>query len=107
MELIFEEEIIIILQSSHCRESDSLLIIDSIWNKNITVKKKINDHFRITFLLPDFLSKILYLPLYLFKKIIKLFEKTKQIFDPNGIFNPGKKVKGNIKYAMKHIKTHS
>jgi len=38
------------------------------------------------------------------KKIIKLFEKTKRIFDPHEIFNPGKKVKGDIKYAMAHIK---
>jgi FAD/FMN-containing dehydrogenase len=36
--------------------------------------------------------------------VIKLFEQTKQIFDPLNIFNPGKKVGGNLGYAMAHIK---
>tara|TARA_Y100000310_G_C20650710_1_gene799271 strand:+ start:415 stop:2052 length:1638 start_codon:yes stop_codon:yes gene_type:complete len=34
-----------------------------------------------------------------------LFKKTKLIFDPKNIFNPGKKVNSSIKYSMKHIKT--
>jgi len=38
------------------------------------------------------------------KKMIKLFEKVKKIFDPEDIFNPGKKVHGDIKYAMSKIK---
>lgn len=40
----------------------------------------------------------------------RLFEETKKIFDPKGIFNPGKKVSlrgqgqaGTLEYAMKHI----
>lgn len=37
-------------------------------------------------------------------KVIKLFEETKKIFDPLNIFNPGKKVKGNLSYAMSKIK---
>ncbi|PIT88898.1 MAG: FAD-binding oxidoreductase [Candidatus Levybacteria bacterium CG10_big_fil_rev_8_21_14_0_10_36_7] len=37
-------------------------------------------------------------------KIIKLFEQTKEIFDPKNIFNPGKKVGGTLKYAMDHIR---
>jgi FAD/FMN-containing dehydrogenase len=37
-------------------------------------------------------------------KIYELFEKTKNIFDPNGIFNPHKKVGGTIKFAMDHMK---
>ena len=36
-------------------------------------------------------------------EIYKLFEKTKQIFDPKNIFNPRKKVGGNMEYAMAHI----
>ena len=39
------------------------------------------------------------------EKIIKLFEATKNIFDPDNIFNPGKKVGGTLKYAMDHLRT--
>ena len=35
--------------------------------------------------------------------IYNLFVKTKDIFDPNRIFNPGKKVRGNLKWALKHF----
>ena len=37
--------------------------------------------------------------------IYKLFIETKNIFDPNNIFNPGKKVGGTLAYAMNHIDT--
>jgi FAD/FMN-containing dehydrogenase len=39
------------------------------------------------------------------EKVVKLFEKTKHIFDPLNIFNPRKKVHGDLDYAMKHIRT--
>ncbi len=38
------------------------------------------------------------------QKIVKLFKETKSIFDPNNIFNPGKKVNGSLDYAMSHIR---
>jgi FAD/FMN-containing dehydrogenase len=38
-------------------------------------------------------------------KIYSLFEKTKDIFDPNHIFNPGKKVGSTGEYSMKHMIT--
>lgn len=38
-------------------------------------------------------------------KIIKLFEEVKDILDPENIFNPGKKVHGNLQYAMDHLRT--
>ena len=37
-------------------------------------------------------------------KIYSLFEETKKIFDPDNIFNPGKKVGGSLDYAMDHIR---
>lgn len=37
------------------------------------------------------------------ENIYKLFEETKKIFDPKGIFNPGKKVGGTLEYAFEHI----
>lgn len=36
-------------------------------------------------------------------EIYKLFKETKKIFDPDNIFNPGKKVGTNLKYAMEHL----
>lgn len=36
-------------------------------------------------------------------KVIELFRKTKDIFDPQGIFNPGKKVGGTKEYMLSHL----
>lgn len=36
-------------------------------------------------------------------KIYSLFEQTKKIFDPENIFNPGKKVNSDLKYSMEHV----
>ncbi|MBI1974629.1 MAG: FAD-binding oxidoreductase [Candidatus Zambryskibacteria bacterium] len=38
-------------------------------------------------------------------EILALFKKVKQIFDPTNIFNPGKKVGGNLEYLNSHIST--
>jgi len=37
------------------------------------------------------------------EEVYKLFKQTKEIFDPNNIFNPGKKVGGTIEYMEEHI----
>ena len=36
--------------------------------------------------------------------IVELFGLTKKIFDPDNIFNPGKKVGGTLEYAMNHLR---
>jgi FAD/FMN-containing dehydrogenase len=36
-------------------------------------------------------------------EVLDLFIKTKEIFDPKNIFNPGKKVGGSIEYMTHHI----
>ncbi|MDP3763255.1 MAG: FAD-binding oxidoreductase [bacterium] len=36
-------------------------------------------------------------------KVLELFKKTKEIFDPHNIFNPGKKVGGTLEYLENHI----
>jgi len=36
-------------------------------------------------------------------EILELFKKTKEIFDPLDIFNPGKKVNGTLEYLESHI----
>ncbi len=45
-----------------------------------------------------------YLPQMYGEKIYALFERVKHIFDPQKIFNPGKKVGGTVQYAMSHIR---
>lgn len=40
------------------------------------------------------------------KEIIKLFEETKNIFDPHGIFNPRKKVHGDLNWTLDRIRTN-
>lgn len=40
------------------------------------------------------------------ESICELFKKTKEIFDPENIFNPRKKVGGTLAYAMEHIREH-
>jgi FAD/FMN-containing dehydrogenase len=39
-------------------------------------------------------------------EIVALFKETKQIFDPNGIFNPHKKANADWQYSMSHIREH-
>lgn len=37
--------------------------------------------------------------------VYKLFQKVKTIFDPDNIFNPGKKVDANMDYTLAHLRT--
>lgn len=39
------------------------------------------------------------------QEVLDLFQKTKEIFDPKNIFNPGKKVGGTLEYLKSHIAT--
>ena len=39
------------------------------------------------------------------EEVYTLFEKTKEIFDPNTIFNPGKKVGADTRYVLAHLDT--
>lgn len=41
------------------------------------------------------------------KEVYKFFEETKRIFDPDNIFNPGKKVNSDFSYALEHIALES
>lgn len=51
----------------------------------------------------DGLLRTAYLPRMFTPEMISLFEKTKDIFDPLHILNPGKKVYGDKDFAWKHI----
>lgn len=44
-----------------------------------------------------------YLSVMYSEKILELFKETKAIFDPQNIFNPGKKVGGSKEYLEKHL----
>jgi len=52
----------------------------------------------------DGLIRTPYLEMMYGAKICALFQRTKEIFDPLGIFNPGKKVGGNLIYALDHLR---
>ncbi len=53
----------------------------------------------------DGLLRTAYLPQMYSEEIIKLFEKTKEIFDPLHMLNPGKKAYGDKRFAWEHIDT--
>ncbi len=53
----------------------------------------------------DGLIRTPYLKTMYGEEIVKLFEETKKIFDPQNIFNPRKKVGGDLSYAMSHLRT--
>jgi FAD/FMN-containing dehydrogenase len=53
----------------------------------------------------DGLLRTPYLSKMFSPEIISLFEQTKNIFDPQGILNPGKKVYGDKDFAWRHIDT--
>ncbi|MBI2623507.1 MAG: FAD-binding oxidoreductase [Candidatus Liptonbacteria bacterium] len=40
------------------------------------------------------------------REVYALFEEVKHTFDPQGVFNPGKKVRGTLKYALEHIRSN-
>ncbi len=47
-----------------------------------------------------------FLPMQFGPEMIKLFEETKKIFDPLGVFNPGKKTAGTLDDIKKFMITH-
>lgn len=51
----------------------------------------------------DGLLRTAYLPKMFSSEMIGLFEKTKAIFDPDNILNPGKKVHGDKDFAWSHV----
>jgi FAD/FMN-containing dehydrogenase len=51
----------------------------------------------------DGLLRTSYLPKMYSPEIVTLFEKTKAIFDPENILNPGKKVHGDKDFAWSHV----
>jgi FAD/FMN-containing dehydrogenase len=51
----------------------------------------------------DGLIRSPYLEMMYGKEIVGLFAEVKKIFDPDNIFNPGKKVNANLRYSMDHI----
>ena len=52
----------------------------------------------------DGLIRTSYLKNMFGEKIVNMFAEIKKIFDPNNIFNPGKKVDVTLEYSMNHIR---
>ncbi|PJE76126.1 FAD-binding oxidoreductase [Candidatus Uhrbacteria bacterium CG10_big_fil_rev_8_21_14_0_10_48_11] len=51
----------------------------------------------------DGLIRTPYLEQQFGKEVCALFRQTKEIFDPDTLFNPGKKVDGSLSYALSHL----
>lgn len=51
----------------------------------------------------DGILRSYFLPELYGNEVYALFEKTKEIFDPGNMFNPGKKVHSSREYALKHM----
>ncbi len=71
---------------------------DEVYNLVVEYKGTITAEHNDGLVRTPYLSKM-YSP-----EVIALFEQTKKIFDPQGIFNPGKKVGGSLGYSLAHIR---
>ena len=84
------------------RNSSERKKIPVVLNKFVKLVKEYNG--TITAEHNDGLIRTPYLESEFGKEIVGLFERVKKIFDEKNIFNPGKKVHGDIKFAISHIK---
>lgn len=87
-------------------------LMDMHDRKNIEVIKEVGEkiydlvkeyHGSITGEHNDGIVRTPYLGKMYSPEILELFKKTKEIFDPQNIFNPGKKVGGTLEYLENHI----
>jgi len=87
-------------------------IMDMHDRKNIEVIKTVGEkiynlvkeyHGSITGEHNDGIVRTPYLDKMYSPEILALFKQTKEIFDPQNIFNPGKKVNGTLEYLESHI----
>jgi len=87
-------------------------IMDMHNRKNIDVIKEVGEkiynlvkeyHGSITGEHNDGIVRTPYLNKMYSPEILDLFQQTKNIFDPQNIFNPGKKVNGTLEYLESHI----
>lgn len=87
-------------------------IMDMHNRKNIGVIKEVGEkiynlvkeyHGSITGEHNDGIVRTPYLDKMYSHEILNLFKQTKDIFDPQNIFNPGKKVNGTLEYLESHI----
>ncbi|MBX4200218.1 FAD-binding oxidoreductase [Candidatus Parcubacteria bacterium] len=87
-------------------------LMDMHHKENIDVIKKVGEeiydlvgqyHGSITGEHNDGIVRTPYLGKMYSQEVLELFKRTKDIFDPKNIFNPGKKVNGSIDYMCSHI----
>ena len=64
----------------------------------------IKNHGSITGEHNDGLIRSPFLEMQYGKEVTKLFEEVKNIFDPDNVFNPGKKVNSSLDFAMDHLR---
>jgi FAD/FMN-containing dehydrogenase len=87
-------------------------LMDMKDRKNLEIIKQVSDkiydlvhehHGSITAEHNDGIVRTPYLHKMYSAEVLELFKKTKEIFDPKNMFNPGKKVGGSVDYMVSHI----
>lgn len=90
---------VIPLMDMHKREN--IEVIEEVGDKVYSLVAKY--HGSITGEHNDGIVRTPYLGKMYSPEVLELFKQTKAIFDPQNIFNPGKKVNGTLDYMAKHI----
>lgn len=83
------------------RDKRNIAVIQEVGNKVYDLVAKY--HGSITGEHNDGIVRTPYLGKMYSPEVLELFKKTKAIFDPQNIFNPGKKVNGTLDYMTSHI----
>jgi FAD/FMN-containing dehydrogenase len=83
------------------RDKKNVEVIKEVGNKIYDLVAKY--HGSITGEHNDGIVRTPYLGKMYSPEVLELFKKTKAIFDPQNIFNPGKKVNGTLDYMASHI----
>lgn len=83
------------------KNRDNVRVIKEVGEKVYNLVKEFNGS--ITGEHNDGIVRTPYLDKMYSKEILDLFKETKDIFDPQNVLNPGKKVNGTIEYMEKHF----
>ncbi len=83
------------------KNRDNVRVIKEVGEKVYNLVKEFNGS--ITGEHNDGIVRTPYLDKMYSSEVLNLFKETKEIFDPQNVLNPGKKVNGTIEYMEKHL----